>query len=143
MLRYIGRGACKVFAGLFLTHFIAFLLFFFLIPRSVMLCNSCGSNDEAGGGNKMTGIENAYDECLVGGAVDTSIWEKSDGAVGGGFSLHFTRSAWACLSRTIGEGWCDLRWEEVLSLGEEYIIILMGAAFIQYALLVATVGSDD
>jgi len=43
------EGVRKVFAGSFLTHFVAFLLyFFFLIPRSVMSCNSCGPNDEEG-----------------------------------------------------------------------------------------------
>ena len=36
----------------------------------------------------MTGIGNAYDECFVGDAIDTSTWERSDGAVSGGFWLY-------------------------------------------------------
>jgi len=47
----------------------------------------------------------------------------------------------ALVRRTIGVGWFDLRWDEVLSLGEEHIIILMRTVLARHAS--ATVGSDD
>ena len=47
----------------------------------------------------------------------------------------------AFVRRTIGVGWFDLRWDEVLSLGEEHIIILMRIVLARHAS--ATVGGDD
>jgi len=47
------EGVRKVFAGSFFNSFCCvFTLLFFLIPRSVMSCNSCGPNDEEGGETK-------------------------------------------------------------------------------------------